>query len=311
VLSNRVGILGVLITLSILWGSSFLAIKEVIISMPPLFAFGIRFAVSGAALLIVFYFHEPKRTRRESIDRRHWMDGTIAAIFIILGGQGLLVWGAQYLSSGMTALLNSTIPLWIALLGALVLKQKLTRNTILGLVAGFAGLIILVNPFSTNSALNPLGVISLTLSSIFWAIGSMYASKSSSNLHMSILASAGILMLVGGILLLGTSFIINEFKTKQFTISNLPSTIIAFSYLIFLCTVVGYAEFFWLLKVESPAVANSFAYIVPIVAVILGWLIFKERITIQTIVASCIIIAGVAMMVRNKGTKPISPMVKK
>lgn len=191
------------------------------------------------------------------------------------------------------------------------MKQKLTRNTISELIAGFAGLIILVNPFSTNSALNPLGVISLTLSSIFWGIGSIYASKSSSNLHESILAPAGILMLVGSILLLGTSFIVNEFKTKQFTISNLPSTIIAYSYLIFLYTVVGYAEFFWLLKVESPAIANSFAYLVPIVAVILGWLIFKERITIQAIVASCIIISGVAMMVRNGGTNPISSMVKK
>jgi drug/metabolite transporter (DMT)-like permease len=267
--------------------------------------------VSGAILLIVFYFHEPKGKRHESIDRRHWRDGLIAAIFIIVGGQGLLVWGAQYLTSGMTALLNSTIPLWIALLGALVLKQKLTRNTALGLVAGFAGLIILVNPFSVNSALNPLGVISLTLSSIFWAIGSMYSARSSSNLHVSILASAGILMLIGGILLLGTSFMVNEFETKQITISDLRSTLIAFSYLIFLCTVVGYAEFFWLLEVESPAIANSFAYIVPIVAVLLGWLIFKEQITAQTIIASCIIIAGVAMMVRNKGTKPISSMVKK
>ena len=98
------------------------------------------------------------------------------------------MWGAQYLSSGMTALLNSTIPLWIALLGALILKQRLTRNTILGLVAGFAGLTILVNPFSANSALNPLGVVSLTLSSIFWAIGSIYSAKSSSNLPVSILA---------------------------------------------------------------------------------------------------------------------------
>lgn len=158
-LSNRVGVFGVLITLSILWGSSFLAIKEVITSMPPLFAFGIRFAVSGAILLIVFYFHEPKGKRHESINKRHWRDGLIAAIFIIVGGQGLLVWGAQYLTSGMTALLNSTIPLWIALLGALILKQKLTRNTVLGLVAGFTGLIILVNPFSANaySKLNILG----------------------------------------------------------------------------------------------------------------------------------------------------------
>jgi drug/metabolite transporter (DMT)-like permease len=310
-MSNHLVVLTVLITLSVLWGSSFLAIKEVISSMPPLFAFGIRFAISGIALLIVFYFHEPKNKRHESIDKRHWRDGLLDSVFIILGGQGLLVWGAQYLSSGMTALLNSTIPLWIALLGALILKQRLTRNTILGLVAGFAGLIILVNPFSANSALNPLGVVSLTLSSIFWAIGSIYSARSSSNLPVSILASAGILMLLGGILLLCTSFIVKEFENHLITISNLPNTIIAFMYLIFLCTVVGYAEFFWLLKVEFPAIANSFAYIVPIVAVLLGWVIFNERITIQTVIASCIIIAGVAVMIRGRGTKPISPVAKK
>jgi drug/metabolite transporter (DMT)-like permease len=238
-MSNHLVVLTVLITLSVLWGLSFLAIKEVIGSMPPLFAFGIRFAISGIALLIVFYFHEPKNKRHESIDKRHWRDGLIASVFIILGGQGLLVWGAQYLSSGMTALLNSTIPLWIALLGAIILKQKLTQYTILGLVAGFTGLIILVNPFSANSALNPLGVVSLTLSSIFWAIGSIYSARSSSNLPVSILASAGILMLLGGILLLCTSFIVKEFENHLITISNLPNTIIAFTYLIFLCTVVG------------------------------------------------------------------------
>ena len=118
-------------------------------------------------------------------------------------------------------------------------------------------------------------------------------------------------MLLGGILLLCTSFIVKEFEIHLITISNLPETIIAFMYLIFLCTVVGYAEFFWLLKVESPAIANSFAYIVPIVAVLLGWLIFNERITIQTVIASCIIIAGVAVMIRGRGTKPISPVAKK
>ena len=87
-------------------------------------------------------------------------------------------------------------------------------------------MIILVNPFSANSALNPLGVVSLTLSSIFWAIGSIYSARSSSNLPVSILASAGILMLLGGILLLCTSFIVKEFENHLITISNLPNTII-------------------------------------------------------------------------------------
>jgi len=207
-------------------------------------------------------------------------------------------------------LLNSTIPLWIALLGAFILRQKLTRNTILGLVAGFAGLIILVDPFGMKTTVNPLGVISLTLSSIFWAVGSIYSARSSNDLHVSILASAGIMMLLGGILLLGASLVLKEFENQPITSSSLTNTLVALGYLIFLCTVVGYAEFFWLLKMESPTIANSFAYVVPVVAVLLGWLVFKERITTQTVIASCIIIAGVAVMIRSKGTKPVSPMAK-
>jgi drug/metabolite transporter (DMT)-like permease len=291
-------ILLVFVTLSILWGSSFLAIKIVIDIIPPLLAFGIRFVVSGAILLIVYVFQKD-HNKNKLFSKDQWKDALILGILIIMGGQGLLVWGAQYLSSGMTALLNSTIPLWVAIIALLVFKQRLKKNMVLGLIAGFAGLMILINPFSGNTHLNFIGIISLTLSSISWAAGSLYSNR----IHNSdsIFASAGLLLSVGGLMLIITSFVIGEFNNLQIS-SITVNSIVAFSYLIFLCTSVGYAEFFWLLRVESPSVANSFAYIVPVIAVILGWLIFKEDISLSAIIATFVIIIGVALMVINSSS---------
>ena len=223
------------------------------------------------------------------------------------GVLGLLVWGAQYLSSGVTALLNSTIPLWIAIIAALIFKVHLTKRMGFGLAAGFAGLVILINPNNTN--INLIGIVSIILSSIFWAAGSLYSTRS--HMPVSILVSAGMLMLAGGIMLTITSFAAGEFKDfKLFHIST--TSLAAYFYLIFLCTAVGYAEFFWLLRVESASIANSFAYIVPVIAVFFGWAIFKEPISLQTLIATSIIMVGVALMVTNSSTnKHKSKLVQK
>jgi drug/metabolite transporter (DMT)-like permease len=169
-LSKQFKILIVLVTLSVLWGSSFLAIKVVIDAIPPILAFGIRFAASGTILLTMYTFHK-ENNKLEHIGKQQWKDALILGALIILGGQGLLVWGAQYLSSGVTALLNSTIPLWIAIIAALTFKEHLTKRIGIGLAAGFAGLVTLINPFvGNNTNVNLIGIVSLTLSSIFWAV---------------------------------------------------------------------------------------------------------------------------------------------
>jgi drug/metabolite transporter (DMT)-like permease len=127
---QRLNVLLVLVTLSFLWGSSFLAIKLVIHVVPPILAFGIRFAIAGAALLIAYIVNERRQNNKktEHIGKHQWKDALIVAILIVVGGQGLLVWGTQYVSAGMTALLNSTIPLWIAIIAALLFKKHLTRG---------------------------------------------------------------------------------------------------------------------------------------------------------------------------------------
>jgi drug/metabolite transporter (DMT)-like permease len=287
----------VLVTLSVLWGSSFLAIKLVISIIPPLLAFGIRFIIAGLILLIAYAF-EKNNNKFKSLDKTQWKNSLILGASIILGGQGLLVWGAQYLSSGMTALLNSTIPLWVAIIASIIFNQHLSKTIIVGLILGFSGLIILINPFTgnNNSNLNPMGIISLTLSSVFWAVGSLYSSKVKQ--PSSIFETSGILLLIGGLMLIITSMVTGEFYNFQISKVSL-NVIYAFSYLIFLCTAIGYIEFFWLLKKETPSIANSFAYIVPVIAVFLGWIILKEMISIQTVIATSIIIAGVVLMVKN------------
>jgi drug/metabolite transporter (DMT)-like permease len=306
---ERSKILLVLITLSVLWGSSFLAIKTVIDVIPPLLAFGIRFTIAGAALLVVHAFNKRRHhDNNEHTGKEQWKDALIVSALIIVGGQGLLVWGAQYLSSGMTALLNSTIPLWVAIIAALAFRQHLTKNMVLGLVAGFAGLMILINPFVGNIHLNLIGVVSLTLSSIFWATGSLYSTRF--HLPVSILASAGMLMLVGGLMLITASFAIGEFKGIQLSHISAGS-LAAYSYLIFICTAIGYAEFFWLLQVESESIANSFAYIVPVIAVFLGWVILKEPISMQTLIATSIIMIGVALMVTSSSKKAKNKVIEK
>jgi drug/metabolite transporter (DMT)-like permease len=306
-LSKQLKVILVLVTLSVLWGSSFLAIKVVIDAIPPILAFGIRFAASGAILLAVYVFHTNGNTKCEHVGKQEWKDALILAAAIILGGQGLLVWGAQYLSSGVTALLNSTIPLWIAIIAVLIFKVRLTKRMGFGLAAGFAGLVILINPNNTN--INLIGIVSLILSSIFWAAGSLYSTRS--HMPVSILVSAGMLMLAGGIMLTITSFAVGEFK--DFKLSHISTTsLAAYFYLIFLCTAVGYAEFFWLLRVESASIANSFAYMVPVIAVFFGWAMFKEPISLQTLVATSIILVGVALMVTNSSTnKHKSKLVQK
>ncbi|MGN6628246.1 MAG: DMT family transporter, partial [Candidatus Nitrosocosmicus sp.] len=193
-------------------------------------------------------------------------------------------------------LLNSTIPLWVAIITSIVFKQCLSKAIILGLILGFSGLIILINPVYGNNNLSPIGIISLTLSSVSWAVGSIYSSKI--DLSISIFKSSGTWLIIGGFMFIITSFAAGELINLQISKISI-NVIVAFLYLIFLCTAVGYAEFFWLLRVETPSIANSFAYIVPVIAVFLGWLTLNEKISIQTVIATSIIIIGVILMVKS------------
>jgi drug/metabolite transporter (DMT)-like permease len=331
ILNQQTKIWLILISLWVINGSSFLAIKVAIDTIPPILSAGLRFSIAGAILFTIFFLqinrprlgehsdleHSQKirdegqriessvKVPRERITLQQWKDSLILGVTLFLGGQGLLTWGAQYLSSGMTGLLNSTIPLWVAIIGYLIyrwfrkdtLGKKMSKGTILGLIAGFGGLMLLVGPSIGSGELDPIGTVALIISSISWAIGSIYSTKA--KLPVSILASAGMIMITGGLMLTGVSFLFGEYKDLDLMQVSSQS-IAAQIYLIGIITVVGFTDFYWLLRVTSASLANTFAYVSPVIAVLLGVVVLHENLTLITIIAMIIILAGVALMVTKK-----------
>jgi drug/metabolite transporter (DMT)-like permease len=292
------------IVLLILWlinGSSFLAIKISIDTIPPLLSAGIRFIIAGSALYSV-YLVQPllrrnktqKQEMHEHIDKTQWRDAIILAALLMVGGQGILTWGSQYLPSGISGLLNSTVPLWVAILALVIFKRRLSKLTILGLCAGFGGLMLLVAPSLSTGELSLVGTTALIISSVMWALGSLYSTKS--KLPVSILASSGMIMIAGGLILTAISVSLGEYRGLELSDISWQSSI-ALVYLILIVTVVGFTDFYWLLRVTTPSLANTFAYVSPVIAVILGWALLHESITSITVIAMIIILIGVALMV--------------
>jgi drug/metabolite transporter (DMT)-like permease len=289
----------ILIALWIINGSSFLAIKVSIDTIPPLLSGGIRFLIAGSILFSIYLLRKSHNNKNgERIGWRQWRDTIVLGALLLLGGQGLLTWGTQYLASGISGLLNSTIPLWVAILALLILKKHMSKLTIIGLTAGFSGLMLLVAPSLSSGELDPIGTAALIISSIFWALGSLYSSRA--KLPVSMIASSGMLMISGGLVITGVSFALGEYR--DFDLLEISGQSLgALIYLIVIITIVGFTDFYWLLRVTTPSLANTFAYVSPVIAVILGALLLHEPVTIMTIIAMSVILVGVALMVTTTG----------
>jgi drug/metabolite transporter (DMT)-like permease len=290
----------ILIALWVINGSSFLAIKISIDTIPPLLSSGIRFIIAGSILLSIYLVRERKNHGKnvDHIGWQQWKDTIILAALLLLGGQGLLTWGTQYLASGISGLLNSTIPLWVAILALLIFKNRMTKFMIIGLAAGFSGLMLLVAPSLGSGELSPIGTAALIISSIFWALGSLYSTKA--NLPVSMLASSGMLMIAGGLIITAISFALGEYRGLE--LSDISGqSLAALIYLIVIITIVGFTDFYWLLRVTTASLANTFAYVSPVIAVILGALLLHEPVTINTVIAMSVILVGVALMVTTTG----------
>jgi len=313
----------------IIIASTYLAIKISIDTIPPLLMSGIRYTISGLMLFFIFkiFSHEifdKKGKQTENIEsstnqrkikpdllqiirsRKQWKDAIIIGICLIVFGQGLLAYGEQFLSSDITALLFSTVPIWIILIGKFYSNLKLNKHTLLGIIAGSIGLVILIYPSfeamlfgdqtNTTNENNFLGISILLIAAISWGIGSLYSHKA--DLPSNILISTGMMLFVGGLFLLGIGMII-EFNTMYVSKFS-TSSILSLIYLIIIGT-TGWLGFFWILRNTTATLANTFAYVSPVIAVFLGWIIFDENINLRIIVATIVIIVGVILIVnKNK-----------
>ena len=308
----------ILIFTWIIIASTYLAIKISIDTIPPLLMSGIRYTISGIMLFFIFQIYSleifDKKTKQQKklnllkivSCRKQWKDAIIIGICLIVLGQGLLAYGEQYLSSDITALLFSTVPIWVVLIGKFYYNLKLNKHTLLGIIAGSIGLVILIypsfeamlfgDPTNTTNENNFLGISILLIAAISWGIGSLYSHKA--DLPNNILISTGMMLFVGGLFLLGIGMISEFDKLDVSKFSTL--SILSLIYLIIIGT-TGWLGFFWILRNTTATLANTFAYVSPVIAVFLGWIILDENINLRIIVATIVIIVGVILIVnKNK-----------
>ncbi len=279
----------------IIWGSTYLAIKIAIISFPPFLMAGIRFLISSAIIFGVARFFS-----KEKIKLKFWKDSFIIGGALLLGGNGGVVWAEQFVPSGLTALIVATVPIWMVLFDWLHPHgNKPTLKIIIGLILGFAGLLIMISPSSIlhGENVNLYGAGALLIATCSWAAGSVYSRKA--DMPKSKFLTVAMEMFAGGVLLVLAGTILGEWNS--FHITKLSSqSIIAFLYLIASGSVIGFTAYIWLLEAAGPAKASTYAYVNPVIAVLLGWLILGEEISMRILLSASFIIVGVVFIITKK-----------
>jgi drug/metabolite transporter (DMT)-like permease len=278
----------------LIWGSTYLAILFAIETLPPFLMAAARFLVAGGLL---YGWARFKGAPRPSL--AHWRSAALIGLFLLLCGNGGVVWAEQRVDSGLAALLVSTEPLWIVLL--VWLRPGGGRpgpRVIAGLLLGFAGLLLLVKP-SPAGGIDPVGAAVIVLAALSWAWGSLYGQRAS--LPDSPILTTGMQMLCGGGLLSLASLAAGEPAGFEPSAVSLRS-LLALGYLVVFGSLVAFTAYVWLLRVASPVLVSTYAYVNPVVAVLLGWVLAGEPLTAGTLIAAAVILSGVALITSSQTT---------
>jgi drug/metabolite transporter (DMT)-like permease len=290
-----------LLALYIVWGSTYLGIKVAIETIPPFFHAGIRFLISG--IILVAW---QRAAGQELPTRRQWMATAIIGTLLLLGGNGLVAWAEQFIPSGIAALIIASVPMFLVI-GEAMRPNGVKPNWqgIVGLLIGFVGIFILIGPseFSGNTnQLNTFGVIALLLACLFWAIGSIYSKTA--DLPKSSLMNTGAQMLMGSMSLFLASLLSGELPNWDITAVSSRS-IYGLIYLILAGSLIGFASYGWLLQNAPISLVSTYAYVNPIVAVLLGVWFANEVLEPRIWLATAVIIGSVIFInsTRPKVTK--------
>ena len=278
-----------LLALYIVWGSTYLGIKFAIETIPPFFHAGVRFLASGLILVIW------QRSAGNSMPtRKQWISTGIIGTLLLLGGNGLVAWAEQTIPSGIAALIIASVPMFLVI-GEAIRPNGVKPNWqgVVGLLIGFVGIFILVGPSEISGGttkLNPLGVVALLSACLFWATGSIYSKTA--DLPKSSLMNTGAQMLIGSISLFIVSGLSGELN--GWNIADVSSrSIYGLLYLTFVGSLVGFASYGWLLQNAPISLVSTYAYVNPIVAVLLGVWLADEVLEPRIWLATAIIIGSV------------------
>ncbi len=281
-----------LIAVYIAWGSTYLAIRFAVESMPPFLMAATRFLIAGGILFIW------RRAAGDPLPTiRQWRSAAIVGLLMLLGGNGAVVWAEKRVVSGVAALLVGAAPLWMVLIDAIRPGAKRPGwQTWLGVLWGFAGIALLVGPseFAGNGGGFYLpGVGALLLASFLWSAGSLYSRTAA--LPDSPLLGTSMEMLAGGTGLLAFGSLTGDWSRLHLSAIRLPS-ILGLIYLIIFGSLVGFAAYTWLLRAAPTPLVSTYAYVNPLVAIFIGNLLAGEPLTPRILLAAMVIISSVLLI---------------
>jgi drug/metabolite transporter (DMT)-like permease len=291
----------------VIWGSTYLAIKYAIETVPPFLMTGARFFIAGSVLYAWSVARNAGKPASDPALRvashaRAWRDAFIVGALLIVGGTALVSWAELAVPSGITSLILATTPLWMVLLEGLSSRQAPSPRVIAGIVVGLGGLAILIGPSlaAPGSGVDLLGVAALALAALTWSAGALYSRRAA--LPASPARATGMQMIAGATLSIGIGVALGEHDRLSLAAIT-PTSLLAIAYLVVAGALVGFSAYLWLMRVSVPSRVATHAYVNPVVAVLLGWAILGESVTARTGVAMGVIVLAVVLIVSGARSK--------
>jgi drug/metabolite transporter (DMT)-like permease len=278
-------------TIYIVWGSTYLAIRWVVAGGPPFLMAAIRFLIAGALLYGWSWWRS-----RERPTALHWRTAWVVGALLLCGGNAAVSWSVQYVPSGLASLVIAATPLWLVIVQRVgPMQRQPSLPELAGVVVGLAGVALLVWPSggATGRLIDPVAAITLLTGCLSWAIGSLYARTAPVPSHSTM--APAMQMLCASVLLFVMAFLHGDLRDFH------PLAVPALSwwsllYLIVAGSLLGFTAFSWLMRVASPTMVGTYAYVNPVVAVLLGVLLGGEALPSRAVLATIVIVGGVALV---------------
>jgi drug/metabolite transporter (DMT)-like permease len=279
------------VAIYIIWGSTYLAIRYAVETIPPLVTAGIRHSIAGGIMLTWAWWRGFRPTRQQ------WVAGFALGALFFLVGHGSLHWAEQYMGSGLAALLIATEPMFILVLGWMMGQQKISVLSALGLGLGVVGVAMLTGAELTVKGSSLWGMLAVLLGSLSWSFGVVISPRL--KLPSDALGRTALPTICGAALLLIAAGVTGEFQQTHWASITLRS-ILGLGYLITFGSVVAFTSYTWLLQRVPPALVATHTYANPVVAVLLGWFLAHEPLTLRVVLASVAILGAIVLIRRGE-----------
>jgi drug/metabolite transporter (DMT)-like permease len=291
---------GALWIVYIVWGSTYLAIRVSVETLPPFLAGGVRFLIAGALMWLFLRVRKGREAMR--IAPNELRSAALVGTLLLLGGNGLVMWAEQDVPSGLASLIIASTPLWVILYRALA-RDNISRGTLVGVAVGFVGVGVLVLPGDRPDGASLTGILVLLMASASWGNGSFLSSRLDMPRDPAVSTSYQMLLGGGALTLAGLALgEVGGVNVSEFSVRS----IVALTYLIFIGSLVAFTAYVWVLQHAPVSKVATYAYVNPVIAIFLGWLVLSEEITPSIFIGAGIIVASVAFIIRKEsGKKPV------